>query len=410
MRIAVYENLPPGGALRSSYHLGLELLRRGHQLDLFRLSTYVDKGSFDLAPFVNSVRVTAYRPLGGTLEARLRDGHLFPRSYTLFGPLKRLHRRLAAEIQSSAYDAVLAHPDAMTYAPYLLRWLDDLPTVYYCQEPPRVTAERAVHQAHRSGLARSPHGVGNIRRLEDSLVLDRLAAEDRETARHPTVIAVNSVYSRERAWAAYARDAEVCYLGVDPAAFAPPGARPVRRHEVLSVGAPIEAKNHLLVVEALARLPREGRPALRVVLPRTGDADRLAAAARSAGVDLAVDTGLDEPALAERYRAALATVCAARLEPFGLTAIESMAAGTPVVAIREGGFRETVIDGVTGILVDPEAGDLAAAIGRLAADPKLVEELGAAGPQHIARDWSWERSGDRLEAILEAALKTTARR
>lgn len=410
MRIAVYENLPPGGALRSAYHLGLELLRRGHQLDVYRLSTYADKGSFDLAPHAASVHVVDFRPLAGTLDARLKEGHLFPRSYTLFGPLKRLQRRLAAEISAGGYDLVLAHPDAMTYAPYLLRWLDGVPSVYYCQEPPRVSSERDIRRQHRDSLARSPHAVGAIRLLEDGLVLDRLAREDRETATHPTVIAVNSVYSRERAWATYARDAVVCYLGVDPVVFAPPKSLPERRNEVLSVGAPIEAKNHLLVVEALGTLPAEGRPALRVVLPRTADADRLVAAARSAGVDLAVDTGLDEPSLAERYRTALATICAARLEPFGLTAIESMAAGTPVVAIREGGFRETVVDGVTGILVEPEPGDLAAAIGRLAADPKLVEELGAAGLRHVARDWTWERSGDRLEAILEAALKTAARR
>jgi glycosyltransferase involved in cell wall biosynthesis len=403
MRIAIYENLPPGGALRSSYHLGLELLRRGHQLDLFRLSTYAEKGSFDLAPHAHSVRVVSYRPLAGTLDARLRAGHLFPRSYTLFGPLRRLHRRLAAEINAGDYDAVLAHPDAMTYAPYLLRWLAGTPTLYYCQEPPRVAAERAIRAAHRAGLTRSPHGLGAIRLLDDALALDRLAAEDRQTVSHATLIAVNSIYSRERAWAAYSRDAAVCYLGVDPALFAPPGPRPERRFEVLSVGAPIEAKNHLLVVEALARLPRDRRPALRLVLPRPGDSDLLQEAARSCGVELRVDTGLDDSALIERYRAALATVCAARLEPFGLTAIESMAAGTPVVAIREGGFRESVIDGVTGILVEPEAAALAAGIASVVADPSAASALGDAGREHVVQNWTWERSGARLEEILISA-------
>ena len=403
MRIAVYENLPPGGALRTSYRLGLELLRRGHQIDLFRLSTYEDKGDFDLALHVGSVRVTSYRPLGGTLDARLRAGHFFPRSYTLFRPLKSVHRQLAAEIRSGGYDALLAHSDAMTHAPYLIRWLEGLPTVYFCQEPPRVASERAIRQAHRDGLARSPRGIGTMRLLEDRLVIDRLVAEDLETARHATVIAVNSVYSRERVWAAYALDAAVCYLGVDPAVFAPVGPRRPRRNEVLSVGGPITAKNHQLVVEALARLPQETRPALRLVLPRGVGAERLLAAASAAKVEVLVDAGLDEPAMVERYQSALATVCAARLEPFGLTAIESMAAGTPVVAIREAGFRESVVDGVTGILVEPEADALAAGIARLAGDPKAVAELGEAGRLDVSRNWTWERSGARLEAILETA-------
>jgi glycosyltransferase involved in cell wall biosynthesis len=253
MRIAVYENLPPGGALRSSFYLGKELLRRGHQVDLYRLGTYADKGSFDLAPDAGSVTVVPYRPLAGLLESRLRDGHLFPRSYTLFAPLQRLHRGLAERIRSGGYDALLAHPDAMTYSPYLLRWLDGLPSVFYCQEPPRVQIEPAIRDAHRAELGRSPL-VGRLRLFEDRFVLDRLAAEDRENVRHPTLIAVNSVFSRERVSSYYGRDAEVCRLGVDPDAFAATGARQ-RRREVLSVGAPIEAKNHLLVVAALARLP-----------------------------------------------------------------------------------------------------------------------------------------------------------
>ena len=403
MRLAVYENLPPGGALRSAHRLGLELARRGHRFDLYRLSTYADKGAFDLAPEAERVRTYPYRPLGGLLDQRLREGHLFPRSLTLFGPLQALHRRLAAEIATGGYDAVLVHPDAMTYSPYLLRWLGGLPSVYYCQEPPRVESESAVREAHRAELARSPGPVGWVRLAEDGWVLGRLAAEDRENARHPTTIAVNSVYSRERAWAAYEREAEVCRLGVDPEAFAPAGPRPARRREVLSVGAPIDAKNHLLVIAALARLPAEGRPALRVVLPRPAGADRLRAAAAAARVALEVDPGLGEAELAGRYQSALATGCAARLEPFGLTAIESMAAGTPVVAVREGGFRETVEDGVTGFLVEPDAAALAAGIERLAADPALVERLGEAGRAEVVRSWTWAAGGERLEQLLEAA-------
>ncbi|HVD01168.1 MAG TPA: glycosyltransferase family 4 protein [Candidatus Dormibacteraeota bacterium] len=404
MRLAVYENLPPGGALRSSFHLGLELLERGHQIDLYRLSTYADKGSFDLAPHAGSVKVADYRPLAGILDTRLRRGRLFPRSYTLFGPLKRLHRRLAAEIRSGGYDAVLAHPDAMTYSPYLLRWLEGLPSVYYCQEAPRVQTEPAIRDAHRAELARSPRVVGGARLLEDRLVLDRLAAEDRENVRHPTAVAVNSAFSRERFTSYYGRDAEVCRLGVDPAAFAAAG--PVkRRREVLSIGAPIDAKNHLLVIEALGRLPAASRPALRVVLPRPGGAERLETAAHAAGVELTVETGLDERALAERYRCALATICAARLEPFGLTAIESLAAGTPVVAVREGGFRETVVDGLDGFLVEPEAQALAAGIARIVLNPGVAEQLGEAGREEVSRNWTWKDSGDRLEAILEAAAR-----
>lgn len=52
---------------------------------------------------------------------------------------------------------------------------------------------------------------------------------------------------------------------------------------------------------------------------------------------------------------AIATLFIARNEDFGMVALESMACGVPVIGVDEGGIRETVIDGKTGILLSPEA-------------------------------------------------------
>jgi glycosyltransferase involved in cell wall biosynthesis len=60
--------------------------------------------------------------------------------------------------------------------------------------------------------------------------------------------------------------------------------------------------------------------------------------------------------------------------------LEAMAAELPVVASRVGGLSELVVDGETGLLVPPrDADELAAALGRLVADPDLRRALGAAG-------------------------------
>ena len=392
--------------MRVSYEVGRELIARGHSLDLYRLNMFPNKGSFDIAREATSVRVTPYRPLWGALDARLRDVHLAPRSYTLFGPLRRVHEKLAAEIRAGGYDVVLLHHDALTQAPYALRWLDGVPTVYYCQEPPRFATERAIREAHRRHLARPPWAVGQLRLLEDRLVLGRLARADYESARHAKVILVNSAYSRERVYAAYARNAVVCYLGIHPERFTPSEVGVERRREVLSVGVPIYAKGHELVVEALGRLPAESRPKLRLILPVPGGTEQLEQLARTRNVELVIDTGLDETTVVERFRMALMTVCAARLEPFGLTAVESMGCGTPVVAINEAGFRESVVNGVTGLLVEPDAGSLAAGIGLLALDVALVARMGAAGRKNVLERWTWKRTTDQIEQILVDASRS----
>jgi glycosyltransferase involved in cell wall biosynthesis len=402
MRIALFENLPPGGALRAAYEIGRGLVERGHEIHLFRLTIPHHKGPFDLAPLSASVHEVPFRPFLGALDARMREIKLAPRSYTLFSPLRAAHRKLAAQIRAEPYDVVLLNQDALTQGgPYVLRWLDGLPTVFYCQEPPRFVTERAILQQHRRHLARSPRALGWLRLLEDNLVLGRLAQAEYESTRHARVIVVNSVYSRERVWAAYARNSTVCYLGIDASRFtpAPNGSR--RRREVLSVGLPVHAKGHDLVVEALARLPAEKRPSLRLVLPRLDGTTYVKQLAKDLGVDLTVDVSVDEDRFVECYQSAFATVCAARLEPFGLTPIESMACGTPVVAFREGGFRESVSDGETGFLVEPNVDGLAGGIARLAEDPALVEEMGGRGRQEVTSRWTWTRTCDQMETILE---------
>jgi len=407
LRIAVFENLPPGGALRAAYEIGRQLAARGHSLHLFRLSVPAEKGPFDLARESASVYVESFRPLWGALNGRLDRMSLAPRSYTLFGPLRRAQRRLATKIRGGDFDAVLLHQDALAQSPYALRWLDGLATVYYCQEPPRFASERSVLESHRDHLAESPHVVGLARLADDRLALDRLARADYENTRHARTLVVNSVYSRERVWAAYARDAEVCYLGIDEARFAPPADPKPRRKEVVSVGLPVVAKGHRMVVEALALLPHDVRPALRLILPRHTGTDAIERLAKERRVQLSIEVSVDEEKFVECYQGALATICAARLEPFGLTPIESMACGTPVVAIREGGYRESVIDGETGFLVEPEAQAIADGILRLAGDAALVESMGQRGREEVLRRWTWHRTGDQMEEILKAA--STAR-
>jgi glycosyltransferase involved in cell wall biosynthesis len=65
-------------------------------------------------------------------------------------------------------------------------------------------------------------------------------------------------------------------------------------------------------------------------------------------------------------------------EEFGIAAVEAQAAGRPVIALREGGARETVVEGVTGTFYErPEAGALAEAVRRF--DPRVIDPQDCVG-------------------------------
>jgi glycosyltransferase involved in cell wall biosynthesis len=399
VRVAIYENLPPGGAKRASFELGRFVAGR-HEVDLYALNV-TSTAAFDLAPVVRRVFRYRFAPWFGVLDARLAHGRLAPRALTIFGPLRRLHRRIARDIRDRGYDVVLAHTDAFSQSPYLLRWLGPPPTVYFCQEVLRIAHESRLQAQQRRRLLEGRPVVGAAAVVEDWFVTRAWRRADRTTTRAASRVVVNSTYMQGRVVSAYGVDATVCYLGVDPDRFSPrPNAD--RRNEILSIGAPLNLKGHDLVIEALARVPSAVRPSLTIIAPsgRGDDASALEALARECGVTATIEIDLDEEGLVERYQRAMATVCAARLEPFGLTAIESMACATPVIAIREGGFRESVIDQRTGLLVEPTAHALAVAIEALAADPSLARRLGEAGREQAVACWTWERSGCHLEQIL----------
>ena len=400
MRIAIFENLPSGGAKRAAYEFGRFLVRR-HEVDLYRLSTTSTR-AFDLAHHVRAVYVYRYAPFFGLLNGRLARGKLAPRSLTLFRPLQRVHRQIARDLSERHYDVVLAHTDSMTQSPYLLRWLRDTPNLYYCHDVLRVAQERRLLQLHRQMLGSSPWPLGPLRVAEDRLVLRRWIAADLRNVQAATEIAVNSRHTRERVWSAYGRMARTCYPGVDTERFSPALDRD-RRREVLSIGSPLFVKGHDLVIEALAWIPGQSRPRLRIIAPSSTGADDLKRLAQNRGVEMTIESGIDEAALLDRYRHAIATVCAARLEPFGYTALESTACGTPVIAIDEGGFRETVCQRKTGLLVDPDPAAVAEGIAELVGNPDLVEMLGRQGRERVLQCWTWERSGRRLETLLARA-------
>jgi phosphatidylinositol alpha-1,6-mannosyltransferase len=121
----------------------------------------------------------------------------------------------------------------------------------------------------------------------------------------------------------------------------------------------------------------------------------------------------------ERLRTLYAEVCLFALpgrasmgeapegEGFGLVFIEAQAAGLPVVAGRAAGAREAVLDGETGLLVDPEdPSDVARAIIALLEDGRRRDDMARAGVEFVATQFSYDRFTRQIADVLQRITET----
>jgi glycosyltransferase involved in cell wall biosynthesis len=173
---------------------------------------------------------------------------------------------------------------------------------------------------------------------------------------------------------------------------------------VLYVGQFDPRKNMDGLFSAFARAAARDRD-LRLVI--VGTLGRLAGLMRAALARSSVDParvvitgGVDDATLAALYAGAECLLHAAWLEGFGLTALESLAAGTPVVGYRAGAVAEVVGD--AGLLADERDGAaLGEALVALLDDPSLQAQLRARAKPRAAR-FSWDRAADDTLAIYRS--------
>lgn len=353
--VALYHHLPPGGADRAMYELTRRTAGR-YRYVLFEIEIgdrdpFAAAGRSPIADVVEDRHAVAARSGGSSRPGRW--GITIP-------AVLRAERRLGRLVDELRPHAIVCHHQRFTQSPALLAQRE-IPSVYMLQEPRRRGFEYSL--AHPS---RDPTTADRLSTAATAMPEAWAKRRDIRLTRAADHILCNSDHSREYIWRAYGRDATVVRLGVDGERFTLP-EDDERDSEVLAVGSLDATKGHDLAIDAIATVDPAIRPRLRIVHNRAGSAygGLLTSHASRVGVDLVLEAAVSDDELVSRYQRARAVVLAGRVEPLGLTALEALACGTPAVAVREGGYRETVLDGVNGYLTDREPAALGDGIARV---------------------------------------------
>ncbi len=395
MRIALFHNLPAGGAKRHTYEQVRELNLRGHEIDEFTQST-ADREFMPFAPFVARTRI--YDLHWKSLQPVAIPGlgpylHWWQNARNL-SLLDEQSRRIAGEIDAGGYDLAFVKDCMFVAAPLVLRYLH-IPSVFYMHSIPDQPS--ADNRSQTSILKK----VINWPVTAHAQMIDRRVVRNLRCA---TRILTNSYFTREIRLLRDGIDSHVVYPGVDIDTFHPHSGADASY--VLSAGSLSLAKGHWLVIDALACIRPEIRPKLVIATP-SDDMKRQAQLEQYAiqhGVLAEVTSARSSQQMAQLYSNAMFLAFAPSMERLGLVALEAMACGIPVVGVREGGLRETVQEKVTGFLVERDPMQFAAAIQRLIEDAGLRNDLGRQARQTIEGYWTWPRAVDDLEVQFSAVL------
>jgi D-inositol-3-phosphate glycosyltransferase len=359
--------------------LSTALAAAGHEVRVYTRRDSVDlPPTVDLTPTVSVVHVPA-----GPAEPIPKDG--------LLPYMKDFGRWLADDWRRGVWTPHVAH------AHFWMSGLAALTAGRQTQVPVVQTyhALGTVKRRHQGAQDTSPpRRIGYERAL--GRAVDRVIAQCQDEVRELVRMGV----PRARI--------VVVPSGVNNEVFSPYGPVAARsdRPRVLTVGRLVERKGFQDVIRAMQLVPDAecvvvgGPPPEH--LSDDPQARRLRDVAESAQVaDLVrLVGGVPKEEMPRWYRSAELLVAAPWYEPFGLTPLEAMACGVPVVATAVGGLTDTVVDGLTGDLVpprDPRA--LGATIRRLLADRVRRLAYGIAAVDRARQCYSWSRAAMQLSGV-----------
>jgi len=387
MKIAVFHNLPSGGGKRALFN-NVNYLVKDHEVDVFVPST-ANEDYLPLKGIADNLKVfTVKNTRIGFLLSFIKPYFLYRVSLI---DLEKTQKYMAEIVNKGDYDVVYCEQDRYTMAPFFLKYIKK-PNVYYCNQSINFRNEVSKILNEKAGLKHKDI-IGTI---HSKVYGNQMINHDKKYTNYSKYIVTNSYFSRELILRSYGINSFVSYLGVDTNLFKRFDV--LKENFVLSVGQCLPEKGFDFIIKSLSKIDGGMRPEF-IIVSDHGNVlwrNHLKDLATKLGVKLRILTMIDDEELVMLYNKAKLLVYAPYLEPFGLVPLEAMSCGTPIVAVKEGGVRESVMHNKTGILTERDEGLFADALVKLLNNGEKRNEMSKNARGIINKFWTLEQAGKRF--------------
>jgi len=340
--------------------------------------------------YSNAPIYTAFYKKGSQAYRRFKDKDIRP-SWAqsvpgfvdkLHSPLRFLSPLIWESFDLSEYDLVIS--SASWYITKGIITRPETVHICYCHTPPRYLYGYSTSiEWQKYWLVRQYAKIVNL----------FLRKYDFQAAQRVDYFVANSENTRKRIQKFYRREARVIYPPVE----LPQGGRIKRGNYYLAISRIVGGKGLKLAVEVANEL----KLPLKVVGAPAGWGGEDKKLREMAGSTVEFLGYVEDEELAGLYGGAKAFLALAKDEDFGITPVEAMAMGTPVVAFNGGGYKETVVEGKTGVFFNQlRVKSLIEAIRRL--DQLNIKE---ADCKERARKFSKQRFVDEMNKFVDKKYK-----
>jgi D-inositol-3-phosphate glycosyltransferase len=273
------------------------------------------------------------------------------------------------------------------------------------------------------------HALGHVRRAHqaenDKFPEERMEIE-KNVVQNANAIIAECPQDKEDLMAHY--DADEQKIAIIPCGFSDAEFYPIKKeiarritrlpqndHVLLQLGRMVPRKGIDNVIRSLAYLPECNKNYRLVIvggeseLEKSDEYQRLMSIAAELGIQNKVEfTGRkDREMLKYYYAAADIFITTPWYEPFGITPLEAMACGTPVIGANVGGIKYSVVDDITGALVSPnDPPALAQKVHDILSDPYRMEEMGQKAIEHVNTNFTWKKVAEQVGSLYSAAISS----